>query len=107
MDFYVTVNYIADDWRVGLKWRYYGGVDYEGDADTSLIENGGIDSYNFIDLSGNYSVNEHVTLTGGINNIFDKEPPMVGNTISSNANTVAGYYDTLGRFVHMSVNLKF
>ena len=102
-----NVNYIADDWRVGLKWRYYGGVDYEGDADTSLIENGGIDSYNFIDLSGNYSVNEHVTLTGGINNIFDKEPPMVGNTISSNANTVAGYYDTLGRFVHMSVNLKF
>ena len=83
------------------------GIDYDGTADASLIENGGIGSYSFIDLSGSYSINEHVTFTGGMNNIFDKEPPMVGNTIASNANTVAGFYDTLGRFIHMSVNLKF
>ncbi|MEL0640461.1 TonB-dependent receptor [Pseudoalteromonas aliena] len=102
-----NMNYIRDDWRVGVKWRYYGEVEYDGTADTSLIENGGIDAYNFIDLSGSYSYNEHLTFTGGMNNIFDKEPPMVGNTVSSNANTVAGFYDTLGRFVHVSFNLKF
>lgn len=102
-----NVSYIRDDWRVGAKWRYYGGIDYDGVDDKSLVENGGIGSYSFIDLSGTYSYNEHVTFTGGINNIFDKEPPMVGNTIASNANTVAGFYDTLGRFVHVSFNLKF
>jgi outer membrane receptor protein involved in Fe transport len=102
-----SANYLRDDWRVGVKWRYYGEVDYDGTADTSLVENGGIDAYNFIDVSGSYSYNEHLTFTGGVNNIFDKEPPMVGNTVSSNANTVAGFYDTLGRFVHVSFNLKF
>jgi outer membrane receptor protein involved in Fe transport len=102
-----NINYLRDDWRVGLKWRYYGGVDYEGAADTLLIDNGGIEAYNFIDLSGSYSYNEHLTFTGGMNNIFDKEPPLVGNTLASNANTVAGFYDTLGRFVHASFNLRF
>jgi len=102
-----NVNYLRDDWRVGVKWRYYGTVDYEGTADTLLIDGGGIEAYNFIDVSGSYSYNEHLTFTGGMNNIFDKEPPLVGNTVASNANTVAGFYDTLGRFVHVSFNLKF
>lgn len=102
-----TVNYQQDDWRVGLKWRYFGKVDYEGTADSKLIADGGISSYSFIDLSSDYAVNEHVTLTAGVNNIMDKEPPMVGNTLASNGNTVAGFYDTLGRFVHFSVGVKF
>ncbi|WMS89754.1 TonB-dependent receptor domain-containing protein [Pseudoalteromonas sp. HL-AS1] len=102
-----NINYLRDDWRVGMKWRYYGAVDYEGAADVSLIDNDGIGSYSFIDVSGSYSFTEYLTFTGGINNIFDKEPPMVGNTVASNANTVAGFYDTLGRFVHVSFNLKF
>ncbi|MDP5213112.1 TonB-dependent receptor [Pseudoalteromonas tunicata] len=102
-----NVSYLRDGWRVGVKWRFYGDVEYDGSADTSLVDNGGIDSYNFIDVSGSYSYNEYLTVTGGINNIFDKEPPMVGNTIANNANTVAGFYDTLGRFAHISFNLKF
>ncbi|MFC3033628.1 TonB-dependent receptor domain-containing protein [Pseudoalteromonas fenneropenaei] len=100
-------DYTADGWRVGMKWRFFGSVDYDGTADTLLVENGGLDSFSFIDLSGSYSLNERVTLNGGVNNIFDKEPPMVGSTIASNANTVAGFYDTLGRFLHFSVNMKF
>jgi iron complex outermembrane receptor protein len=103
----VTTTYSADDFSVALKWRHFSTVDYEGTADKKLIEDGGIEAYNYFDLSGNYAVNDHLTLTAGVNNIFDKEPPMVGNTISSNANTVAGFYDTLGRFVFMSVGVKF
>ena len=102
-----NVNYLRDDWRVGVKWRYYGTVDYEGSTDSLLIEDGGIEAYSFIDVSGSYSYNEYLTFTGGMNNIFDKEPPLVGGTVSSNANTIAGFYDSLGRFVHASFNLKF
>lgn len=103
----LTSTYLVDDYSVSMKWRYFSGVDYEGTADTTLKANGGIDAYNYFDLSGNYAVNDNVTLTAGINNIFDKEPPMVGNTLASNANTVAGFYDTLGRFMFMSVGVKF
>ena len=38
---------------------------------------------------------------------LDKEPPMVGLTLSSNANAVAGFYDTLGRYIHASVTMRF
>lgn len=102
-----SADYQANDWRLGMKWRFFGQVDYEGTADKKLMADGGIDAYTFIDVSGNYAVNENVTLTAGVNNILDKEPPMVGNTIASNANTISGYYDTLGRFIHFSVGIKF
>jgi iron complex outermembrane receptor protein len=102
-----TTTYSGDDYSVSLKWRYFDKVDYEGTADTKLIAEGGIDSYSYFDLSGNYAVSDNVTFTAGVNNIFDKEPPMVGNTVASNANTVAGFYDTLGRFLFVSAGVKF
>ncbi|WP_372767843.1 TonB-dependent receptor [Pseudoalteromonas sp.] len=100
-------DYSMNDWRVTAKWRFYGAVDYDGTADTKLAEEGGVDAYNFFDVSGSYSINEHVTVIGGMNNIFDEEPPMVGNSLSTNANTISGFYDSLGRFIHLSVNMTF
>lgn len=100
-------DYSMNDWRVTAKWRFYGEVDYDGTADTKLAEAGGVDAYNFFDVSGSYSINEHVTVIGGVNNILDEEPPMVGNSLSTNANTISGFYDSLGRFIHLSVNMTF
>ncbi|WP_394227748.1 TonB-dependent receptor domain-containing protein [Pseudoalteromonas spongiae] len=100
-------DYSMNDWRVTAKWRFYGEVDYDGTADTKLAEEGGVDAYNFFDVSGSYSINEHVTVIGGVNNILDEEPPMVGNSLSTNANTISGFYDSLGRFIHVSVNMTF
>ncbi|ACJ29893.1 TonB-dependent receptor [Shewanella piezotolerans WP3] len=103
----LTAKYSADDWVLAAKWRYYGEIDYDGTADERLVEQGGIDAYNYFDLNGSYIFTDYMSVTAGVNNIFDKEPPMVGNTIASNANTVAGFYDTLGRFMHVSLNFKF
>jgi outer membrane receptor protein involved in Fe transport len=51
-------------------------------------------------------------LVVGVNNIFDKEPPLLGDTLTtsaittnSNANTAAGFYDTLGRFLFVNLTL--
>jgi outer membrane receptor protein involved in Fe transport len=46
-------------------------------------------------------------VTVGINNIFDKEPPMVGGTLTTNANTIAGFYDTLGRYLYAQATFRF
>jgi iron complex outermembrane recepter protein len=44
----------------------------------------------------------------GVNNIVDKEPPLVSLNISTNYfNTVDGYYHMLGRYLHMSATVKF
>lgn len=50
---------------------------------------------------------EKYDLIIGVNNVFDEEPPMMGNTISSNANTISGYYDTLGRYLYTKVTMRF
>ena len=43
----------------------------------------------------------------GVNNVFDKDPPLVGNQLSWNGNPIAGFYDTLGRFLYANVTLRW
>ena len=102
----LTVTYSSDSfWSTSAKWRYFGGVDYDGTVDTLVAD--GISSQSYLDLKGSFEINENTALLVGVNNVLDKEPPMVGGALSSNANTVAGFYDTLGRYLHASVTVKF
>ncbi len=97
----VKVSYNTDSfWTVSAKWRYYSKVDIDG-------TNESIKAYNYLDVKSSFDVSENTGVLVGINNLFDKEPPLVGNAIATNANTVAGYYDTLGRYIHASVTFKF
>jgi outer membrane receptor protein involved in Fe transport len=43
----------------------------------------------------------------GVNNVFDKEPPLVGAGLSWGANTVPGFWDTLGRYGFVNVTLRW
>jgi outer membrane receptor protein involved in Fe transport len=107
------------DWySVSARWRHVGGMDYElqngerpnpagSGTDQILVGLGyGLGSYNYFDLSGSFDVIDNVNLTVGINNILDKEPPMVGGTLQLNANSLGGY-DQLGRFMFANVNVRF
>jgi outer membrane receptor protein involved in Fe transport len=95
-------------WTVSAIWRYFGEVEYTDDTDGLLIENGSkIDAQSYFDLKGAFTINDNMGVLVGVNNVLDEEPPMVGSTLSTNANTVAGYYDTLGRYIHASVTVKF
>ncbi|MFC7047777.1 TonB-dependent receptor plug domain-containing protein [Emcibacter nanhaiensis] len=101
----VTYN-SGDFWTVSAKWRYYASIDGE-DADVGSIDEDGIGAQSYFDLTASFDVTEQVGLVMGVNNIFDKEPPLVGGRYSTNANTIAGYYDTLGRYLHAKVTAKF
>lgn len=102
----MRLAYTTDSWwTASVKWRYFGKVNYEGTTD--LLAADGISAQSYIDLVGAFEVSENVAFTVGVNNVFDKEPPMVGGTLSSNANTVAGFYDTLGRYLHANVTFSF
>ncbi|MCF2861258.1 TonB-dependent receptor [Pseudoalteromonas sp. Cnat2-41] len=92
-------------WRATLKWRYYGEVsDYTG-PDT-LVQDG-ISSQSYLDLKGSFTINDYTSVLVGVNNIMDKEPPLVGGSLSTNGNAIAGFYDTLGRYFHANVTFKF
>ena len=99
-------TYLSDSfWSVSLNWRYFGAV--ENPDVTSGIDDG-INAQSFFDLSGTFNVADNVSVVAGVNNILDKEPPLVSLDISTNYfNTVDGYYDMLGRFLHLSATMKF
>jgi len=106
-------------WNFDLTatWRYTGGVDQ--DSGTPSISTGGtaspsgnviddaFDPASYLDISGQWYVRENLTLRAGVNNIFGREPELTtfGGGFS-NGNTIAGVYDTGGRFFFFGVNLE-
>ena len=50
-------------------------------------------------------INTYVSL--GVDNIFDKQPPLLYLNNVLNANTDVSTYDLLGRYYHASVTVKF
>lgn len=100
-------TYFRNDWSLGAKWRYYGGVSYNDESKVDTLVADGIGAQSYLDVNANYSVSDSIEISGTIQNLTDKEPPMVGSTLSSNANTVAGFYDTLGRYISINATFKF
>ena len=65
-----------------------------------------IKAQNYFDLTAGYEVNKSVSLTAGVRNLFDKNPPIVGSSAPSD-NTFAATYDVEGRVVYASVTARF
>lgn len=100
------VSYDMDTfWTASIHWRYYGEVEYSEGTDVLIGD--GISAQSYIDMKAAFDVTDNVGVLIGMNNVLDKEPPMVGGTLSTNGNAIAGFYDTLGRYMHASVTVKF
>ena len=92
-------------WALTARWRYIGSMDYDGETDLIVADN--VDAHNYLDLNAVFRFMDTHDMVIGVNNIFDKEPPMMGGTISSNGNTMVGFYDTLGRFFFADLTLRW
>jgi len=75
---------------------------------------GHIAPYSYFDLAGTWNVRPGVQLGIGVNNIFDKDPPVLdtGNLgVSSppggNGNTFPQVYDSLGRVIFINATVKY
>ncbi|WP_299586721.1 TonB-dependent receptor [uncultured Microbulbifer sp.] len=93
-------------WSVDINgsWRHIGSV-------TDLGENGAdFDAIDYFDLSAAWVASDNVTIRSGINNVFDKEPPLTsdaGAGIYGNGNTFPGIYDALGRYAFLGLTVDF
>jgi len=92
-------------WAITGRWRYYGAIDYEDETDQIAAYN--LKAQNYLDLSAVLRFMGAHELSLGVNNILDREPPLVGPYVSTNANTVAGFYDSLGRFLFANLTLRW
>ena len=100
------------DWLATYNWRYLSSVQVEPDTGTIYKPSySSIPAYNYIDVAVQWSPMKNVQLNLSINNLFDKGPPSVGNTIGGTAdnsgNTFPQSYDVVGRFATLGLSLKF
>ena len=118
----LTTNW-ATPWAgldITLKWRYIGTSSVDrSSSDPQLTapffpDTAHIAAYNYIDLSASMPLAHGIDFRLGVNNIADKNPPLILNGAFSdcpnstcNDNTWAGTYDTLGRYIYAHLSAKF
>jgi outer membrane receptor protein involved in Fe transport len=104
-------------WNVDLAatWRHFNGVKLETTSDNPLLTGiafpveASLPSMNYLDLAASWKITKKISLSGGINNLFDKDPPITtqtGNGVG-NGNTFPSMYDALGRKFFLNLTAKY
>ena len=99
-----TTNWSKDSVGVQVSWRLVGGVNDDDDTTDNTVEN--ISARNYFDVSTSWDVSETFALTLGMNNAFDKNPPVIGDN-DEQANTYPATYDVFGRTFFANLKTRF
>jgi iron complex outermembrane recepter protein len=113
----------ATPWKgleLDARWRYLGSSSVDrSSSDPQLtakfyLATAHIPAYNYVDLSASIPIGTTADVRLGVNNVADKNPPLILNgTLSDcpnttcNDNTWVGTYDTLGRYIYVHAGVKF
>ncbi len=87
-----------------VRWRHLSAVRDDDDATTYFVDR--VPAYNLVDLAFSFDITDQYNLSLGVNNLFNKRPPIIG-TNQEQANTYPGTYDVLGRDFFVSTRFKF
>ena len=100
----MTALWAKGDFSAQLLWRHIG--DSVDDGGLGVVAADELDSFDYFDVSGSYQVNDNLTLTGGIDNLFDERPPILGDN-QEQANTFPALYDVFGRTYFLRATARF
>jgi len=103
---------------MAVTWRHINKVMNEKTSSDPLLAastpdtNRELAARDYFDLAASWAISKNFLVRAGINNIFDKDPPIVSSqladpTIFGNGNTFPQLYDTLGRLVFVNAVAKF
>ena len=102
----INLTATADDWSFTYEARYIDGMDsFACIGKESSCYAPSVGSVVYHDLSGSYDLTNNIRLSGGVNNLFDKEPPYY--TGNNDSNTDPYTYDVLGRYFFVRASMKF
>lgn len=102
----------------GFTWRYFGATRNSmleassPDFTPGNYTDATIAAHSMFDLRAAWAVDK-VTVRFGVNNAFDKDPPLIdtqnsgGNTIYAESNTYPGMYDSNGRYFFINATIDF
>ena len=114
----------GDSVDVSALWRHIDGVRQEpddiangngpafsGTFNGETVNFGRIPSFDYLDLTTRIAASENFDFTITIQNLLDKQPPIVGSTVGgtsfNSGNTYPSTYDTLGRRFAVQGRLHF
>ena len=100
------------DIDLSYLWRHIGEVRVEPLVAAGFLPDyRRIKAFDYFDLAARAELYENVTLSLTIDNVFDRKPPIVGNTIGATAfnsgNTYPSTYDAIGRRFSFGAKLRF
>jgi len=61
----------------------------------------------YLDAAGTVAITKELELFGGINNLFDNKPPILGTALSGDANTDPSLWDVVGRRFFIGARARF
>ncbi len=102
---------------IAATWRHFDKVKIDNSSSDPQLAgpfnpvNGEMAARDYLDLSASWNATKQITIWGGVNNVFDKDPPIVDSAIAGspfgNGNTYPQVYDALGRKIFISLQYKF
>ncbi|HEY0414509.1 MAG TPA: TonB-dependent receptor, partial [Allosphingosinicella sp.] len=111
---------------IGLsaQWRYFSAVKIDLSSPQAQLAgafspfNGRIPAQSYFDLTFTARLGDHYDFRLGVNNLFDRPPPIIGANGTTNVvnacvatfcsgNTFPNVYDALGRYLFAGVTLNF
>ena len=103
------------DVQVSAYWRYIGQVSLDSNSSDPSLSNGNVDAFdatmkaqNYFDLSAAWRPTKVLELRAGVNNLFDRDPPVVSaNVVTSGAANSIPVYDQLGRQLFIAFTAKY
>lgn len=101
-----------------LRWRYFSSVGLDTNSSQPALNNGFFDAYdnvipayNYLDMAVSWHPWKNVTLRAGCNNVMDKDPPFLNDTVIYGVvggadQNVYTAYDVLGRELFLTGSIK-
>jgi iron complex outermembrane receptor protein len=100
----LTVTYSLRNLDAGIRWHHLPSMDDVTSVTRPASPAAGVPSYDLFDVNLAYRLNDAFLVRGGVTNLFDKDPPIVGGTVGQ---TQPGTYDIIGRAYFMDVQINF
>jgi outer membrane receptor protein involved in Fe transport len=84
--------------------RYLPQMELRPGVNSSIQE---LDAIYYFDLGGTLRLGEAFELFGGVDNVTDEQPPLMGFSFAGDPNTDPSFYDVIGRRYFIGARARF
>jgi iron complex outermembrane receptor protein len=99
------------DFTVGYLWQHLSSLRIQPFLEAAVFPAyRSVPAYNYFDVNASWQATKNLRVAGVVNNIANKKPPEIGNSLGSNwnsGNTMPSWYDAVGRRYSVTLQMKF